>query len=455
MVMTAEPVPTTPPAAKLHPTAPATLEESGLSLDLILQLALKTLFFSGQLTGNELADRLTVNFQVIEPALEILVEQRHVAIVDGGVIGRSSFTYRISDAGRELADLFLQNNHYVGAAPVPLSQYQSYMRDVEAVQIQRVSRDSLRAAVSKKLVVSEKVLDQLGPAINARHSLFLYGPPGNGKSVIASAMGSLLQGGIEIPHALEIEGSIVRLYDPVHHELIPEDADETSSLQIGEQHDDRWVNCKRPIVMVGGELELENLDLVYNSGLGFYRAPVQTKANGGLLVIDDFGRQRCSPQALLNRWIVPLETRDDYLTLRTGQKISIPLSTFIVFATNIKPADLVDEAFLRRIHYKVFAQSPTIEEFLQIFDKVCAERGVEFKRDVIEDLLERFYRPRQLPMRGCHPRDLVEHVLSLAEYRETTRAITPELLDAACASYFVDERETGSGQSIWNVLPPK
>ena len=455
MVMTAEPVPTAPPAAKLHPIAPATLEESGLSLDLILQLVLKTLFFSGQLTGNDLADRLKVNFQVIEPALEILVDQRHVAIVDGGVIGRSSFTYRISDAGRERADLFLQNNHYVGAAPVPLSQYQAYMRDVEAAQVQRVSRDSLRAAVGKKLVVSDKVLDQLGPAINARHSLFLYGPPGNGKSVIASAMGSLLQGGIEIPHALEIEGSIVRLFDPVHHEPIPQDADETASLQLGQRHDDRWVNCKRPIVMVGGELELENLDLVYNPGLGFYRAPVQTKANGGVLVIDDFGRQRCSPQALLNRWIVPLETRDDYLTLRTGQKISIPFSTFIVFATNIKPADLVDEAFLRRIHYKVFAQSPTIEEFLQIFDKVCAERGVEFKRDVIEDLLERFYRPRQLPMRGCHPRDLVEHVLSLAEYRETTRAITPELLDAACASYFVDERETGSGQSIWNVLPPK
>ena len=455
MVMTAEQIPTTPPAEKLHPTAPISLEEAGLSLDLVLQLALKTLFFSGQLSGTELADRLKVNFQVIEPALEMLVDQRHVAIVDGGVIGRSSFTYRISDAGRERADLFLQNNHYVGADPVPLAQYQAYMRDVESIQGQRVSRDSLQRVVSEKLVVSEKVLDQLGPAINARHSLFLYGPPGNGKSVIASAMGSLLQGGIEIPHALEIEGSIVRLFDPVHHDSIPTEDASQSSLQIGQQHDERWVNCERPIVMVGGELELENLDLVYNPGLGFYRAPVQTKANGGVLVIDDFGRQRCSPQALLNRWIVPLETRYDYLTLRTGQKISIPFSTFIVFATNIKPADLVDEAFLRRIHYKVFAQSPTIDEFLQIFDKVCGERGIEFKREVVEDLLERYYRPRQLPMRGCHPRDLVEHVLSLAEYRETERELTAELLDAACASYFVDERETTAGQSIWNVLPPK
>ena len=454
-MVTAEPLMTTPTMAKPRPNAPTNLEEAGLSLDLMVQLSLKTLFFAKQLNGNELADRLKVNFQVIDPALEILVEQRHVAIVDGGVIGRSSFTYRISDAGRERADLFLQNNHYVGAAPVPLSQYQSYMRDVDANQTGRVSRDSLRDAVSRQLVVSEKVLDQLGPAINARHSLFLYGPPGNGKSVIAASMGTLLHGGIEIPHALEIEGSIVRLFDPVHHEPLVEDEKDNPSLQLGAQHDERWINCKRPVVMVGGELELENLDLVYNEGLGFYRAPVQTKANGGVLVIDDFGRQRCSPQALLNRWIVPLETRHDYLTLRTGQKINIPFSTFIVFATNIKPAELVDEAFLRRIHYKVFAQSPTIEEYLKIFEKVCNERKLPFRREVVEDLLERYYRPRQLPLRGCHPRDLVEHVLSLSDYRETDRELTPELLDAACASYFVDERETMTGQSLWNVLPPK
>ena len=196
------------------------------------------------------------------------------------------------------------------------------------------------------------------------------------------------------------------------------------------------------------------LNLVYNPRLGFYRAPIQTKANGGVLVIDDFGRQRCSPQSLLNRWIVPLETRYDYLTLQTGQKISIPFSTFVVFATNIKPADLVDEAFLRRIHYKVFAQSPTIEEYHAIFERVCAEHSVPYRRKVVEDLLERFYRPRQLPMRGCHPRDLVRHVLSLADYQEIDRELTPELLDSACASYFVDEREQ-AGQSIWNVLPTK
>jgi SpoVK/Ycf46/Vps4 family AAA+-type ATPase len=301
------------------------------------------------------------------------------------------------------------------------------------------------------------VLDQLGPAINARHSLFLYGPPGNGKSVMALAMGSLMRGGLEIPHALAVEGSIIRVFDPLLHDPMsdpPPAQDSDDGLDQGPTHDDRWVRCRRPVVTVGGELELENLDLVHNQGLGFYRAPIQTKANGGLLVIDDFGRQRCSPQALLNRWIVPLETRQDYLTLRTGQKISIPFSVFVVFATNIKPADLVDEAFLRRIRYKVFAQSPTIDEYLQIFENCCLERGIPFERKVVEDLLERFYRPQQIPLRGCHPRDLLEHVISLADYSGRPRVLTAELLDEACSGYFVDDREPTPGQTIWNVLPP-
>lgn len=455
-MVTAEPQSTT--QQTMEPRAPNTLEEAGLNIDLVLQLALKTLHFSGQLTGTSLSDRLKLKFAVIEPALEMLVDQRFVEIVGGGVVGRSSFRYRITDAGRTRAALFLEADHYVGAAPVPLEQYQAYMQQIEATTSTTVTREALREAVGHQLVVSPRVLDQLGPAINARHSLFLYGPPGNGKSVMSVAMGSLMRGGLEIPHALVVEGSIIRVFDPVHHqplEVSPSSNLETrDGLDQGPTHDDRWVLCHRPVVTVGGELELDNLDLVYNPELGFYRAPIQTKSNGGLLVIDDFGRQRCSPQALLNRWIVPLETRQDYLTLRTGQKISIPFSVFVVFATNIKPADLVDEAFLRRIRYKVFAQSPTIEEFLQIFENCCREREIPFERKVVEDLLERFYRPQQIPLRGCHPRDLLDHVISLAEYSERPRVLTAELLDQACAGYFVEDREQTPGQTIWNVLPP-
>ena len=204
-----------------QPTAPGTLAEAGLDVDLILQLSLKTLHFAGQLTGTELADRLKLNFPVIEPALELLVDQHHVEIAGGGVVGRSSFRYRITDAGRTRAALFLENNHYVGAAPVPLEQYRAYMENVANIASHHVSREALHQAVGRQLVVSDRVLDQLGPAINARHSLFFYGPPGNGKSMMSTVMGTLLRGGIEIPHALEVEGSIIRIFDPVHHEPIP------------------------------------------------------------------------------------------------------------------------------------------------------------------------------------------------------------------------------------------
>jgi SpoVK/Ycf46/Vps4 family AAA+-type ATPase len=195
------------------------------------------------------------------------------------------------------------------------------------------------------------------------------------------------------------------------------------------------------MVMVGGELTLSSLELSYNPTSGFYGAPVQTLANGGVLVIDDFGRQSCSPRDLLNRWIVPLESRVDFLTLQSGQKFELPFMALVVFATNIKPADLVDEAFLRRIHYKIFAESPTLAEFFAIFEKVCAEREIPFDRTAVEHLLHTYYRPRQVQLRGCHPRDLVDQIISLSDYLERPRRLEPDLLEAACASYFVDDRE--------------
>jgi SpoVK/Ycf46/Vps4 family AAA+-type ATPase len=196
------------------------------------------------------------------------------------------------------------------------------------------------------------------------------------------------------------------------------------------------------MVMVGGELTLESLELNYNQATGFYRAPVQTIANGGVLVIDDFGRQQCAPRDLLNRWIVPLESRVDFLTLQSGQKVELPFMVLVIFATNIKPAELVDEAFLRRIHYKVFAESPTVAEFEQIFENCCRERGVAFDRALVDHLVQSYFRPRKLALRGCHPRDLIDQALSLAEYRAEPRQLTPDLLASACAAYFVDEQES-------------
>jgi predicted ATPase with chaperone activity len=421
--------------------APATLEESGLTLDLVVQLALKTLHFAGELTGSELAKRLGLAYPVVEPALDLLKSQHQCEIAGGTMVGRASYIYRITDAGRTRAAIFLKSSHYVGIAPVPLEQYRRYMESVAQRTGDKVKRDRIHEAFAH-LVISDRVLDQLGPAINAGHSMFVYGPPGNGKTVISQAIRNLLEGDLYIPHAIEVEGSIIRMFDQVNHEPIPAET-ETSGLDAGVQTDGRWIRCRRPMVTVGGELRLESLELAHSDVTGFYKAPVQTIANGGVLVIDDFGRQQVPPAELLNRWIVPLESRVDYLTMKSGQKIELPFMVLVVFATNLKPADLVDEAFLRRIHYKIFAESPTLDEFMQIFDNCCQERSVPFDRDLVEQLVATYYKPRRIALRGCQPRDIIDHALSLADYLDKPPVLTLDLLEAACAGYFVDEPGVG------------
>ena len=425
------------PTAALHPLAPQTLEQSGLSLDLVTQLILKSLHFAGELAGTDIAARLGVGFGVIESALAMIKQLQHVEIVGGAILGAPSYRYRITDAGRARAQMLLDANHYVGVAPVPLAQYQRYLNAYREAGALQVSRPRVRAAFSH-LVLSDRVLDQVGPAVAAGHSMFCYGPPGNGKTVIAQAIRNLLEGEIAVPHAIEVEGSIIRVFDPVNHQPLAE-PDCSALLTPDRSRDARWVRCRRPMVMVGGELTLAALDLSYSADTGFYGAPVQMVSNGGILVIDDFGRQACSPRDLLNRWIVPLESRVDFLTLKTGQKFELPFLVMVVFATNIRPGDLVDEAFLRRIHYKILAESPTPEDFIEIFERVCREKQVAFEPGLVRALLERYFKPRGIPLRGCQPRDLIGQALARAAYLGEPRHLTFELLEAACASYFVDE----------------
>ena len=322
---------------------------------------------------------------------------------------------------------------------MPLAQYQAYLNAYRAAAPRGATRERVRGAF-KHLVISDGVLDQLGPAINAGHSMFVYGPPGNGKTVISQAIHNLLDGDIAIPHAIEVEGHIIRLFDPVNHEVVAGD-DDGEGLAAVMSGDRRWVRCRRPMVMVGGELTLEALELSYNPTTGFYRAPVQAVANGGVLVIDDFGRQRCSPRDLLNRWIVPLESRVDFLTLQSGQKFELPFMTLVVFATNVRPAELVDEAFLRRIQYKIFAESPTVDDFKTIFATCCRDLGATAEPGLVEQLLAEYYRPRKIALRGCHPRDLIKQALSLASYLNRPPHLTRDLIEAACHSYFVNDRE--------------
>jgi predicted ATPase with chaperone activity len=424
------------------PMAPKTLDEAGLSRDLVTQLILKTLHLAGELTGTELARRLGLPFLAFEPILTH-IKQQHQCEISGGALGSPTYRYRITDSGRARAMLFMEHNHYVGFAPVPLTQYGRYLTTFrKAVTPPHVHRERVRQAFSH-LVISDRVLDQLGPAINGGHSMFVYGPPGNGKTVISQAIRNLLDGELYIPHAIEVEGNIIRFFDPVNHEPVAEPNRE-DDLDLSPDSDRRWIRCRRPMVMVGGELSMSQLELSYNPAMGFYCAPIQAIANGGVLVIDDFGRQTCSPRELLNRWIVPLESRVDFLTLQTGQKFNLPFMTLIVFATNIRPQELVDEAFLRRIQYKIFAESPTRAEFLQIFRNCCRAMRIEYREDVIEQLLVSYYRPRHIQLRGCHPRDLINQAISLAHYYGKPAELTAEVLEAACASYFVDDRESPS-----------
>jgi predicted ATPase with chaperone activity len=409
-----------------------------LSEDLVTQLVIKLLHFNANCTGVEIAHRVGLEFSVVEPILETLKGSRQCEVVGGGILGAPSFRYRITDQGRRRAQLLLEHNQYVGAAPVPLTQYREYMTKFQQGTRRVVTPAAVRQAVSH-LVLSDRVVNQIGPAVTSGQSLFIYGAPGNGKTVIAQALHHLLEGPIAVPHALEVEGHIIRLYNPINHEPIPDERADSWTTEA--RIDRRWVLCKRPNVMVGGELTMQSLDLAYSATTGFYNAPVQLMANGGLLIIDDFGRQACSPREMLNRWIVPLASRVDFHTLQSGQKFELPFDVLLIFATNVRPGELVDEAFLRRIQYKVCAESPTVAEFKAIFASCCSTLGATAETGLVEQLLIDYYRPRKIALRGCHPRDLIKQALSLASYLNRPPHLTFDLLEAACAGYFVEDAE--------------
>ena len=426
------------PRASSQLPPPTTLAEAGLSLDLVTQLVIKILHFSGELTGAELANRLGVIFAIVEPAIEFLKVQRYCEIVSGTMIGGSSYTYRITSEGRRAAALFLQQNQYVGVAPVPLKQYATYMAAHKRETVTTLSREGAREALSN-LVLSDTVIDEIAASINGGHSVFIYGPPGNGKSIIARAIRDLFAGDVAIPHALEVEGNIVRILDPINHEERPWIED--SCLSRYPSMDRRWRICRRPVVVAGGELRIDALELSYDPKLGYYRAPLQLVANGGMLVIDDFGRQNCAPHDLLNRWMVPLENGVDYLTLQSGVKFEVPFYVFVAFATNLKPSELVDEAFLRRVQYKVFAENPSRENFGEIFRRFCQARDIPHDEELPNQLLDGYYRRHAVTPRACHPRDLINQAMQIASYRLADRVLTLELLEAACTNYFIHDRE--------------
>jgi len=430
------------PAGPSPLVPPTSVEETGLHPDTLAQLLLKTLV-SGEASGTGLAEKLRVPYTVLDALIQHARVEKLVEVRGAGGTGAAGYRYVLTDLGRERAMQFLDICRYVGPAPVPLAQYNAYTRACMEAR-PYLDRKTLSGGF-EHLIVGTEMLDQLGPAVNSGKALFLYGAPGNGKTVVAEGIGKALGGEMYVPFAVDVDGQIITMFDPVNQQRIVETAG-AQSVIANAAHDRRWECIRRPVVVVGGELTLEMLDLTFNPISKFYEAPIQLKANGGVFVVDDFGRQRIPPRDLLNRWIVPLESRVDYLTLHTGRKFEVPFNVFIVFATNLKPESLADEAFLRRIPYKIRAKNPTLDEYCRIFELNCKRRGLTFDAVMVEYLERKYYKPRRLQMRSCHPRDLISQVVDICRYTNREPVITRELLDAACASYFIEESESqGAG----------
>jgi hypothetical protein len=417
------------------PPSPSTIAETGLSVDALAQLCLKHLY-TGEASGHTLADRVRLPYSLIEPIIEGTRAEHLVEVRGSTGSGTAGYRYALTDLGRDRARQYLDVSHYVGAAPVPLEAYVASMRRLAAVR-GYIDRDRLKKGFTH-LIVEDDVLEKLGPAVNSGKAVFLYGPPGNGKTVIADGMGRTLGGDMYVPYAIEIDGQIMTLFDPIVHESLDEGAG-GSSVIASAARDRRWVRIRRPVVMVGGELTLDMLDVTFNPIAKFHDAPIHLKANGGVFLVDDFGRQRVRPEDLLNRWIVPLESRFDYLTLHNGKKFQVPFDVLVVFATNLDPAKLADEAFLRRIPYKIPIEDPSVEQFTRIFELNCQRRNLRFHQVMVAYLQRRHYHPLNRPLRACHPRDLLDQVTALCRYLGREPAITRSLLDAACDAYFVND----------------
>ncbi|MEO0530640.1 MAG: AAA family ATPase [Planctomycetota bacterium] len=414
-----------------YPSEPRTLEETGISRVLIEGLTLKLLLQLGSAAGREVGRRICLPFGLVEPLLadlrsrQLLFHERQAPLND--------YYYALTDSGRERATASMKSSAYVGPAPVPLEDYLLAV-EAQTIRAEAVQRDQLASAFAD-ISVEAGLLDVLGPAVNSGAGLFLYGSPGNGKTTLAKRITGCFGRHIWIPHALIEDGHVIKLYDTAIHTPAPEE-EEGSALIGGGAVDPRWIKIRRPTAIVGGELTMDNLEIRHDPVSNVSEASLQLKSNCGCLLIDDFGRQRVEPTELLNRWIIPLENRCDYLTLANGKKVQVPFDQLIIFSTNLEPHELADEAFLRRIPYKVEIGDPSIDEFRVLFRSSCEAIGCAERPEAVDYLLQKHYQPRGMPLRRCHARDLLMQVRNYCAYQGLPVELRPDYLDRAVGAYF-------------------
>ncbi|MBI9046245.1 MAG: AAA family ATPase [Anaerolineaceae bacterium] len=420
------------------------VEDTGLPFLWLEDLVLKVMYFQGDITGFKIAEKIALPFAgVVVHILEGLKKDKLIEVRSSTGqmgLGEGAYTYTITSAGISRAREALDRSQYSGPAPVPLSVYYESNKKQSRKKMHVTPR--LMRQVLSDLVLSEKTFHKFGPAINSNTSIFLYGAPGNGKTSVARAIGELVgHQTIYIPYAIYIDGQIIKMYDAVNHDIVLEEEKSdpgTGSLRSGNRRDPRWIKIKRPFIMVGGELTLAGLDLVFDNVNKYYEAPFQVKANGGILLIDDFGRQHVRPRDLLNRWIVPLENRIDYLTMHTGSKMEVPFDVLVIFSTNLPPKELVDEAFLRRLRNKIEIGDPSFEEYREVFKRVSKDKGVEYSDQGLAYLLQEYYIKPDRHLRASHPRDICDQILDIANYLSREPIMEPEIIDKAADAYFVD-----------------
>jgi hypothetical protein len=439
---------------RFTPRQPSKVDETGLPTPFLFEMVLRTIYNFGRLTGSEIADQMCLSYSALAPIFPAMRKQQLIDMVGqkSGGVGDSGIQYEIKppQGTAAVADA-LKKTEYVGPAPVPFADYVAAIR-AQTIKNIVVTRRTIQKAFSD-LVITDKVFNEIGPAVNSAQSLFLFGYPGNGKTSVAERITRLMGDDLYIPFALEAGGQIIKLFDPIVHQALDSGTDElggrsVASLLIAPSFDQRWVRIKRPTIVVGGELVMSMLDLNYNQFGRFYEAPVHMKANGGIFMIDDFGRQQVRPMDLLNRWIVPLEKGYDYLTTVTGNKLEVPFDQLLIFSTNLDPNQLADEAFLRRIKFKIEIGDPDEGQWRQIWRYVCKSRDIPYDELGIDYLIAKWYVPYQRPFRMCQPRDILDQMVNIAKYNMEHVTFSPDLIDAGCTTYFVSQQKRDFGAKV-------